>query len=169
MIFSFVDAHARALDTLIEKYGLHVTFIPHYISGFPGDDVEISKSILEKMQHKDQANIIETDSVSEFKILLDQMDMLVTSKMHPAILAVTGYVPVLSVVYDHKQTGFFQRLDMLDNTIDIHDVSYISLLSKMEQTWVEREKLKESLRQQIPKWQNKLRSVFNEVVTPYIN
>ncbi len=83
---NYIDGHAKALDAAIEKYGFSVVFIPHYISGFPHDDLDVSKLILDKMKNKHQAKIVIADGVKEFKMYLDQMDMIISSKMHPAIL-----------------------------------------------------------------------------------
>lgn len=166
---NYIKAHAQALDAVIEKYGLTVAFLPHYISGFSGDDVDISKQIIEKMKNQRQTKMIITDNVPEFKSILNQMKIVISSKMHPAILAVSGFVPVLSIVYDHKQTGFFQRLDMTDCTLDISDVSYEHLLSKIDRVWMQQAQLKEALANQIPKWQNNVRFVIKNVVSKYIN
>ena len=121
---NYIESHAEALDDAVEKYGFTVAFLPHYISGFSNDDLDVSNRIIEKMDNKHKARIITTDGVPEFKYLLNQMDLVLSSKMHPAILAATAYVPVLCIVYDHKQTGFFQRLDMAQCTLDISEVSH---------------------------------------------
>ena len=166
---NYIKAHAQALDAAIKKHGFYVAFLPHYISGFSGDDVDISKRILEKMNNQQYVKIIVTQSVTEFKSLLNQMKIVISSKMHPAILAVSSFVPVLSIVYDHKQTGFFQRLDMADCTLDISDVSYERLLSKIDQTWMQQAKLKEVLATQIPRWQRNVKSVMKKTVSLYVN
>ena len=165
---NYIEAHARALDTVIEKYGFTVAFLPHYISGFSGDDVDISKRIIEKMRNQQHVKIIVTESVREFKKILGRMNMVISSKMHPAILAVSSFVPVLSIVYDHKQTGFFQRLDMTSCTLDISDISYERLLSKIDSVWLQQAELKEALADQIPKWQRNVRSVMKKVVSKYV-
>jgi polysaccharide pyruvyl transferase WcaK-like protein len=121
------------------------------------------------MNNQQYVKIIVTQSVTEFKSLLNQMQIVVSSKMHPAILAVSSFVPVLSIVYDHKQTGFFQRLDMADCTLDISDVSYERLLSKIDQTWMQQAKLKEVLATQIPRWQRNVKSVMKKTVSLYVN
>jgi len=166
---NYITAHAQALDTTIEKYGFTVAFLPHYISGFSGDDLEISKKIIEQMRHQEHSNIIVTESVPEFKALLNRMNMVISSKMHPAILAVSGFVPVLSIVYDHKQTGFFQRLDMTHCTLDIKEVSAEHLTSKIESTWSQQAQLTAALAKQIPLWQKNVRSVMKKVVSRYAN
>lgn len=166
---NYITAHAQALDAAIEKHGFTVAFLPHYISGFSGDDLEISKKISAQMKNKEHTNIIVTESAPEFKALLNRMNMVISSKMHPAILAVSGFVPVLSIVYDHKQTGFFQRLDMTHCTLDIKEVSTEHLISKIESTWSQQAQLTAALAKQIPLWQKNVRSVMKKVVSQYAN
>ena len=164
---NYILSHAKALDALIDKYKVSIVFLPHYISGFSDDDYDVSTSILKKMKNKDRAKIIKTSSVREFKLLLDQMDMVVSSKMHPAVLAATGYVPLVCIAYDHKQTAFFERLNMIECTLNIRNVTFESLLSTMEKTWNERAALQASLKYQIPQWQKDVNSVIKAVVTRY--
>jgi polysaccharide pyruvyl transferase WcaK-like protein len=166
---NYILSHAKALDALIDKYKVSIVFLPHYISGFSDDDYDVSTSILKKMKNKDRAKIIKTSSVREFKLLLDQMDMVVSSKMHPAVLAATGYVPLVCIAYDHKQTAFFERLNMIDCTLNIRNVTFESLLSIMEKTWNKRAELQVSLKFQIPQWQKNVNSVIKAIVTRYNN
>lgn len=166
---NYITAHAQALDSAIEKHGFKVAFLPHYISGFSGDDLEISQKIIQQMRYKQNTDVIVTESVPEFKALLNRMSMVISSKMHPAILAVSAFVPVLSIVYDHKQTGFFQRLDMIDCTLNIQEVSTERLAAKIEDTWSQHEQLTGALREQIPMWQKNVRSVMKKVVSRYAN
>ena len=163
----YILAHSRALDKCIEEHGVSVVFLPHYISGFPLDDLEICRMILERMVHKDRAEIIETESVDEFKRLLDQMDMIVSSKMHPAVLGVSGFVPVLCIAYDHKQTGFFSRLKMEQCTIEIGSLSYTSLHEKMNYVWNNRNELSTLLRKTVPFWQSNVANVIKKAICLY--
>jgi polysaccharide pyruvyl transferase WcaK-like protein len=164
----YIDAHAKALDAIIEAYGLDVVFIPHYITGLSGDDLDISNSIQKKMQYKSHTRIIAVDHVAKFKLLLEKMDLVISSKMHPAILAVTGYVPVLCIAYDHKQTAFFNRLKMESCLLHIRDVSYKTLFLKIDQTWLMRKQLASELKNQIPKWQDHVRNTIKNVVYSYV-
>jgi polysaccharide pyruvyl transferase WcaK-like protein len=93
--------------------------------------------------------------------------MVVSSKMHPAVLAATGYVPIVCIAYDHKQTAFFERLNMIDCTLNIRNVTFESLLFTMEKTWNQRTALQASLRLQIPQWQKDVNSVIKTIVTRY--
>ncbi len=146
----YVSGHAQALDDCIEKYGVKVVFLPNFVMGFSHDDLNMSKKIVTAMKHKEKTEIITNSTVESYKLKLEETDMLISSKMHPAILASTGYVPVLCIVYDHKQTGFFQRLNMIDCTLDVRLVTYERISKKIEYVWNNRELLHESLKKQIP-------------------
>lgn len=164
----YVTAHAQALDFAIEKHGFSVVFLPHYISGLGGDDLEISQKIINQMRNKQHTQIIVTENVPEFKALLNRMKLVISSKMHPAILAVSAFVPVLSIVYDHKQTGFFQRLGMKDCTLNIHEVSTERLTAKIECTWGRHSDLSAALAMEIPRWQRNVRCVMKKIVSKYV-
>jgi hypothetical protein len=47
----YVNSHAIAFDRFVEKYKVKIAFIPHYISGFPNDDLDVSKQIYLKMKN----------------------------------------------------------------------------------------------------------------------
>jgi polysaccharide pyruvyl transferase WcaK-like protein len=165
----YVDAHARALDDAIKLHNLDVIFLPHYITGLSGDDFEISKTIFEKMVYKSHAKILCYDDVDDFKSALEKMALVISSKMHPAILAVTGYVPVLCIAYDHKQTAFFNRLAMDECLINIRHISYEILSYKINYLWLRRISYGNSLRLQIPYWQQNVRKTIIKVLQKYFN
>jgi polysaccharide pyruvyl transferase WcaK-like protein len=164
----YILAHARALDKSIGTYGFSIVFLPHYISGFSLDDLEICKLIRGKMTNQKMTQIIETKSVDDFKNLLDQMDMVISSKMHPAVLAASGYVPTICVAYDHKQTSFFERLKMADCLIEIHSLSHNNLYDKIESVWKNRERISELLRKSIPRCQENLRATIRDALACFI-
>ena len=84
--------------------------------------------------------------------------------MHPAVLGVSGYVPLLCILYDHKQTSFFERLGMLDCTLSIHAVSGTSLFSKITNVWTNRDQIRASLKKQIPIWQKNVHDSIQRTV-----
>jgi len=164
----YVLAHAKALDRAIEKYGFSVVFMPHYVTGFRYDDLEISKLVLSKMKNSDKAKIVNAGSVEEFKELISRMDMVISSKMHPSVFAASAYVPTLNVAYDHKQTGFFVSLDMRDCVISIREVSYEKLLSKIDYVWNNRHRIKARLKTRVPPLRKHLKESIALAMAPFI-
>jgi colanic acid/amylovoran biosynthesis protein len=164
----YVIAHARALDDAIEKYGFSIVFLPHYVSGFHHDDLEMSQLILGRMRNKDRVRIVNVPSVDEFRSLLGQMNMVISSKMHPAVFATSQYVPTLCIAYDQKQTGYFERLSMIDCVISVREVSYKDLLSKIGYVWNRREKIAASLREVIPALKEETKEAIKLALSPFL-
>ena len=164
----YVLAHSRALDKYIEKHKVKVFFLPHFVIGFAHDDLQICRRIVSKMRHRDEIEIVYVPSVEEFKAILDGMYIVISSKMHPAVLAASGFIPIVCVVYDHKQTGFFSRLNMTDCILDVGKVSEETLSSKIDYVWNNREELHDSLKIQIPLLQNNVRFAIRTAVTPFL-
>ena len=161
----YVSDHAKALDAAIERYGFNVILSPHYVSHLELDDSEICQLIFEKMKNKNRARIVVADGVEEFKSLLDHMDMIITSKLHPGVMAVSGYVPTLCIAYDHKQTGLFKLLDMEDCIVPIMETSYERISSRIDFIWKNRERIKASLQTRIPRLQETTRRAVKEALT----
>ena len=168
-VLNYVASHAEALDKVIKKFGFHIVFIPHYISGFQNDDLEICNSIISRMKQGRAVELIKVTTASDFKSLLDQMDLVVSSKMHPAVLAVSGYVPTLCIAYDHKQISFFERLDMEDCLLDIRDISCKNLFEKIEHIWKNKDRLKAVLEERIPIWQRNIKESIRKALVSLIS
>ena len=166
-IKKYVAAHAKALDYMINKYDVSVVFLPHAVTGFKNDDYDMCASVLQRMQCKRKAKMIFVKNVDEYKLLLAQLDMLVSSKMHPAVLAASSTVPALYVVYDHKQTGFFEQLGLLDHCLDITAISYSCLVRKMESLWNSRKKVRRLLSQRTPELQENVKKAIRKAVLTF--
>lgn len=166
-VYKYIAAHAKALDGAVEKHGFSVVFLPHYVSGFHYDDLEVCELILRQMKNKNRARIVNADTVDEFKSFLDQMDMVISSKMHPAVLATSGYVPTLCIAYDHKQTGFFERLGMIDCVLHIRNVSYQTLSSNIDYVWSRRDEIRVLLKERVSALQKGVRKAIKHAITPF--
>jgi len=161
---NYILDHAKALDVAIERYGFNVVLSPHYVSHLEYDDSEICKLILNEMKNKNRAKIFVANGVEEFKSFLDHMDMIITSKMHPGVMGVSGYVPTLFIAYDHKQTGLFKHLGMEDFAIPITEISCERILAKIDSIWRQREKIVASLQTRIPVMQEDIRKAVKEAL-----
>jgi len=162
-----VTSYAEALDKAIEKFGFSVVFLPHYVSGFRYDDLEISKMILHKMKNKDHARIVKVEKAEEFKSFLDKMDVVISSKMHPAVLALSGLVPTLCVAYDHKQIGLFMSLDMSECVIPLNELSSGRLFSKICYVWNNKETIRAKLETHVPFIQKNIREAIKLALSQF--
>lgn len=160
----YIQSHAQALDKFIDIYKVNILFIPHYKSGFKNDDLDISKQILKRMSNKKAARIMMVNTVEEFSSILGSMEMVVTSKMHPGVLSITNFVPTLAVVYDYKQSGFFEQLGISEHKIYITDLEPTTLFKKMEKLWLIRASICYHLSKCVPFLQKDIKEKINEAL-----
>ena len=160
----YITDHAVALDYAVTEYGLDIILMPHYITGFQFDDLEVSQMIHERMHQKDKAKIIKVDTLDEFKHRLNDMTMLISSKMHPAVLGVSGFIPTICIAYDHKQIGFFNNLGMPECVVEISRVSSTKLKEMIDYVWQNKEPIKNSLKEKIPVLQTGIREAMENTL-----
>jgi polysaccharide pyruvyl transferase WcaK-like protein len=155
-IENYVTVHAKVIDYAIEKYGMHVNLLPHYVSGFETDDLEICKRIYEKCVNKNLVTIIVTDNLKEFKNEIDVLDLHISSKMHPTVLATSNSIPAISIVYDHKQIGFYQNFGLEGMSVNLKSLTFEGLRDELDFVWLNRVKIKQKLDEKVPALQKSI-------------
>jgi len=165
----YIYSHAVVLDKTIEKYGYKIFFIPHYIRGFKNDDLDISKLIIDRMKYKDNVKLLITNNVDEFKNILIQMDLVISSKMHPAVYSISEFTPTLCIAYDHKQIGFFKSLNLSDCVIPIQYISNKILWLKIEYILKNKNKIINIMKKYVPVLKTKQKSEVENIILKYIN
>ena len=157
---NYIMAHAKCLDDFIIQ-GEEVIFLPSSL-----DDVVMSKRIMSKMKYAHQAKIIITNDVNEYQSVIRGLKLLITTRMHPSIIAAKNFIPFISIIYDHKQIGFLSQIGLKNFSISIGGISYDSLKLKINEVIQNHTKIKEKMKFTIPKLQEQykaklLYSVFN--------
>ncbi len=164
----FLDESASALDRLIELYGFNIYFFPHFITGFENDDYEVSKTVIERMKNRNKTELFKIESLDEFKLCLEKMELLITSKMHPMVLATSGYVPTVCIAYDHKQTGFLSDLGLSDYLIPLKEVDSEKIVLIVSKIIRNKSEIVSLLNDKIPQLQTDLKTAMREALRPYL-
>jgi polysaccharide pyruvyl transferase WcaK-like protein len=173
----YVIAHSKTLDDLVKKYDVDILLFPSRVGkggvaeekeGF-SDDRDICEMIMQNMVHKDRVRIVNVTTVQEFATLLGCLDLLIATRMHPSVLALINFVPFVQVVYEHKQTGLLELLGLEELGININDLSYETLISKVEFVWENRKKIREQLALRIPALQNRTRMMMTKNILGFIS
>jgi len=166
----YVLAHSMTLDWLVREQSYQVVFLPHEISSVKlDDDLGLSRAIMDKMKHHDRAEIVEIQSIEEFNRCISQLDFLITSRMHPAVLACANRVPAVMVVYDHKQAGFFDQLDLSDYAVNIKQITKAQLMNKVSLLLCQKDKVRKQLDQRVPILQEDLRRKLRAAITHFVH
>jgi polysaccharide pyruvyl transferase WcaK-like protein len=101
---------ALLLDNLIEKFGAIIVFIPHCIEPYwQRDDRVVAKDIYNLMKNKHNVRLINKEySPQELKGILGQLDLLVSTRVHAAISALSTGTP--SILLKHSMDKRPDRL-----------------------------------------------------------
>jgi colanic acid/amylovoran biosynthesis protein len=159
-----VSSFARSLDRIVEEFKASIFMLPHYVSGFQYDDLEFSKTIMNRMKNHDNVVIVETRSAEELKSALCKMDLVISSKMHPCILSLSAYVPTLCIAYDHKQIGLFEGLGLSKCAFPLVEMSDNTLFSNFSYLWKNQRKIREQLEKTIPIIQENVKDAIERAI-----
>ena len=148
---SYVIIMAKAVDYLTDALDATVVFVPHVIG--PGeihDDRVIGNELLTKVNSKQKViSIINEYTPEELKGIIGVCDLFIGARMHANIAATSMHVPTIAIAYSHKTYGIMEMLGQGKYVLDIKELDYKSLISKINDAWENREKIKNDLRSKI--------------------
>ncbi|MBN2400237.1 MAG: polysaccharide pyruvyl transferase family protein [Candidatus Aminicenantes bacterium] len=151
-----VDSMAALCDHLVESYRIRIVFISHVM--FAGnDDREMSRKVKARMKFSDNALLAErVFNGAELKAIIGECQAMIAMRMHAAIAAVSQYVPVLVLAYNHKVHGIFtEKLGWGDLVLDVRQQTEESLtkelFAKADRLLRTRSFLRRRLRESIPR------------------
>jgi colanic acid/amylovoran biosynthesis protein len=115
------DETVVALSALVRDQGAHVLLVPQSnVSGLE-DDLIVIDRVLRRLPD-DLRPSVETlgaaEGIEEAVAQFARADVLVSSRMHAAIMALFAGTPSLVVGYEEKVKGVFERLGLSDWVID---------------------------------------------------
>jgi colanic acid/amylovoran biosynthesis protein len=84
------------------------------------------------------------------------LDLLVATRMHSAIFALSSGVPTLAIGYLHKSLGIMEMLDVARHVVDIDTISTEQILQAFDTLWAERSDIRRHLNTRIPAMQTTL-------------
>lgn len=111
---------AAALDATISHTGAHVVFLPTYNVGHEAD-ADVCRAIAARMQ-SGQRSVLIIDDPAVYKAVAAQMHVMLCGRMHPAILAAGGKVPIVGLAYNQKFRGTFRLLDQEHRCVELTDI-----------------------------------------------
>ena len=157
---NYTVAHAKCIDDLIKEYDANIVFLPS-----SSDDITMCKAIKAKMGNKHHTKLVITDDVDAYESWIRRLNLIITTRMHPSIIAAINFIPFSTIIYDHKQLGFLQQIGLQSFSMPIGKTSYCNLkvmINHAIQNW---SKIKETLESALPKLQDEtimtIRSTLN--------
>lgn len=154
---NMIDILAKVIDNLIENLDSNIIMIPHVYE--PGnDDRTTILSIFEKIENKSKVFCVNGEySPQELKGIIGLCDLFIGARMHSTIASTSMLVPTVGIAYSHKMYGIIGKmLGQEEYILDIKELDYDKLISKIYVAWENREKIRSDLEVRIPEVKDKV-------------
>jgi len=136
----FVELAAAIVEYLINNLHATVILIPHsYGPGKTADDRTIIETIYLKLKNKNNVDSISGFYTSEeMKGLIGELDLLIATRMHPLVDAISMCVPCIGIDYDHKSYGLMESMGLEDYLIHIQNADLNGLIRTIDEAYSKR-------------------------------
>lgn len=95
-------------------------------------------------------------SPEQLKVAYERLDLLVATRMHSAIFALSRNVPALAIGYLYKSVGIMEMLGLERHALDIATIDAEALCAAFDVLWSERVEIRQRLSMRIPAFQSTL-------------
>lgn len=145
---------AQIADYVINELNAKVLFVPQWYEPF--SDIPLIKEVISLMHFKDATYVIpEHYSADQMHGIFGEMDLLIATRYHSAVLASTLNVPCILIAYEHKAKGFMHMLGLDEFLLDVGELDLKNLIKKVKTTWVKRDQIKSILPARIKEMQKR--------------
>ena len=133
-----MGAVVRLCDTIIEKYGAHVLFVPMN----PFTDDKIGDEIAAAMKQGDETRMLRGYVEPEYLLaFLGGLRAIVSSRLHLIILGSLAGVPAVGIGRGSRKVATFLARFGLEQAGEYDDVNYEGLAARFDEVWHRRDEL----------------------------
>jgi colanic acid/amylovoran biosynthesis protein len=147
-----IEMLARVIDNLTSRLDATVIFIPHCI-GFAKelDDRIVATDILQLCKNENRVKVITNEyAAEELKGLIGQFDLFIGERIHSVVNALSMCVPSIAMSYSTDQRlGIIKMVGQENAICYVEGLDANALISKIDEIWSEREKIKSDLKSKI--------------------
>jgi len=157
---------AKTLDKLIENFNAFIIFLPHCIEPYYlRDDRLIAKIIYNKIKIKDRVKIITKEySAEELKGIISRLDLLITSRVHASISALSAGIPACVITHpsDRRAYGLLKVLAQDKWIFDVRNISTEHLFNHLKELILKSNEIRNNLQKSI--FYAKRRAILNGIL-----
>ena len=169
----YVKLMLKIIDYLVDTLNATIVFVPHVIG--PGDNIDdriVADDICKLIKNKDKTISIKEDyTPEELKGIIGQCSLFIGARMHATIASTSMLVPTVAIAYSDKTHGIIGKMLGYEvYVLDVKNLSYGKLISKIDDAWENRDSIKKDLEMKIPKIKEKamlngklIKNVLNDI------
>lgn len=162
---NYLGIMAKLIDYLADVHSAQITYIPQVIAeDFNDDDRKVASKLHNLVKNKDNFTVLSKDyHPFELMGICGSMDIFVGTRMHSNIFSLLGETPVVAIMYEHKTQGIMNGLGLGDMTLNIGDLTYKELKTKVDLAIEQKDHFKDIIRLNMPQQKRLSSSAMNEI------
>jgi len=135
---------AKTIDYLINKFKATIVFFPQLYGN--SSDIPLIKDIIKLVDNPLAVKILSPQWDSETQqAIIAHLDLFIGNRYHSIIFSLNQNIPVVGLAYEHKSTGVMQAAKLDDFVIQINDLTYDTLIEKINLALTKKNEIKEQL------------------------
>ena len=144
----YINLMSKVVDYLVENRNATVIFVPHVIGPWGNDDRTVADDIINLVKNKHKCISIKNEyTTEEVKGIIGECDLFIGARMHATVASTSMFVPTIAIAYSHKTHGIIGKmLGQEKYVLDIKNLDYNTLISKIDDAWKNKEKIKSELK-----------------------
>jgi colanic acid/amylovoran biosynthesis protein len=166
----YEDSIVELISHIVSNYLGKVIFFPQCWGPTPIEDDRIPTERIHNRLSDLHSNIIlikNPISPQMIKSLIGRVDVMVGTRMHSNIFALSNSVPVIAIGYLHKTMGIAQTAGVGDWVVDITNLNSHLLITKFNQLWDRQDSVRSHLEVTIPKIGQEIRKTGSFIANDY--
>lgn len=132
----YEEAIREGVRVLVEDYNAEVLFIStcQGVPAYAIDDAVVARRIVDRLPQNIRGRVhVDGDfhTPEQFVDAVRECNLVISTRMHGAILALIAGVPVIPIAYEFKTKELYAQMDMADWVEDIEAITAPSLVAKI--------------------------------------
>ena len=151
---SYVRLLAAAADHVAEAHGAEVVFVPNELARDPGgyDDESVSRKVVAAMTRPGDARVLSRGrDADELKGVIGACDLVVTSRYHSTVAALSQGVPTLVVGWGYKYGELMGLAGQERHVFDFARARAGEIVERIDAMWPELDAIRRSIEPRIPR------------------
>lgn len=137
------------IDFLVENLDVNVLLIPHARGGSMIKDVEVLEGYQRAVKYKEKVNVIRGDySPNEIKGIISRCDLLISTKMHACIAAISQGIPTIAIAWSHKYRGIMRSVGQEEYVVS-NSIETQEIMQKVKKAWELRKNIRRELLEKV--------------------
>ncbi|MGW7531878.1 polysaccharide pyruvyl transferase family protein [Amycolatopsis sp. NPDC054798] len=141
--------------------GYHVVLVPQVTCAFQGDDDRVVNTRLAAGLDHPRLRVLGDDTFDhrDARALYAEAELVIGTRFHSVIFALTAHVPCLAIGYEHKTAGIMRDLGLEQWVIGIGEVRDTTLPTLLDSLIGHREDYRRHLREVLPPYARRARDL----------